>query len=174
MTATRELAADEILVTWNEGEETPTSLLSCLNVYLDFVSVYDRYLAGGAGWDCEVHLVLDRLEERGFRFTLSYELIPSSQLYLGQSDVMEDILAWLVQMHEELLFRLLSLSREEDLEELLLRARRRAEENRLSREFLFTLDTDPRRAASLKKRYSGVLAARDELAGRVTLKIQKK
>ena len=30
MTAARELAVDEILVTWNEGEETPTSLLSCL------------------------------------------------------------------------------------------------------------------------------------------------
>ncbi|MBN2627298.1 MAG: hypothetical protein JXA95_11580 [Spirochaetales bacterium] len=174
MTAARELAVDEILVTWNEGEETPTSLLSCLNVYLDFISGYDRFLAGGAGWDCEVHLVLDRLEERGFRFTLSYDLIPSSQLYLGQSDVMEDILEWLVQMHEELLRRLLSLSREEDLDDLLQRARRRAEESSLAREFLFTLDPSPRRAASLEKRYAEVLAARDELAGRVTLKIQKK
>ena len=88
---------------------------------------------------------------------------------------MEDILEWLVQMHEELLRRLLSLSREEDLDDLLQRARRRAEESSLAREFLFTPGfRAPAERPPWKKRYAEVLAARDELAGRVTLKIQKK
>ncbi|MDC7224893.1 MAG: hypothetical protein PQJ60_14190 [Spirochaetales bacterium] len=174
MTVTRELVTNDILVTWAEGEETPSSLLSSLNVCLEFLSGYDRYLAHSAGWDCELNLVLEGMEERGFRFSLSCSLIPSSQLYLGQGEAYADILSWLKVMHEELLERMLSFSNPEELDELLVRARNRAAEAHLDRELLFSFERSRRKLVSLERRFGELLKAREELAGKVSLKILEK
>ena len=174
MTAFRELVTNDILVTWEDGEDTPSSLLSSLNVCLEFLTGYDRYLAHSAGWDCELNLVLQGLEDRGFLFKVTCSLIPSSQLYLGEGDAYGDILNWLRQMHEELLGRILNFSRSEELDELLARARERADDARLDRELLFSLEPSSRNTAFLEKRFRELLDARGELAGRVSLKILKK
>ena len=174
MTATRELVTNDILVTWDEGSDTPSSLLSSLNVCLEFMTGYDRFLAHSVGWDCELNLVLQGMEERGFLFNVTCLLIPSSQLYLGQGDAYGDILGWLKQMHVELLEQILTFNESKELEELLARARNRAAEARLERELLFSLEQPSRKLAFLEKRFGELLDAHRELDGKVSLKILKK
>ncbi|MDC7221792.1 MAG: hypothetical protein PQJ59_17805 [Spirochaetales bacterium] len=174
MTATRELVTNDILLTWNEGEETPSSLLASLNICLDFLTGYDRFLARSAGWDCELNLVLQGMEERGFRFSLTCSFIPSSQLYLGEVEAYGDILGWLTMMHEELLGRMLYFTSADEFEELLMRTKDRAQEARLNREIYFSVEGSARKLAILERRFNELLKARDEMSDKVELKILKK
>lgn len=168
-----ELITNHILLTWDwEGEEPHPSLLSGLNVFLDFLTEFDRFLARAAGLDCRVNLWLDSLEERGFRFILRYELIPSDQLYLGQREVTHDLKHWLVQLHSELLTALNGSLPEDGLESLIERARAGAERLDLGRELYFSLLSSARRKTRLEKKYRNFISAQQELNGGLSLKIE--
>jgi hypothetical protein len=173
MTATRELVTNDILVTWNDGGDTPGSLLSSLNICLEFLTAYDRYLAHSAGWDCELNLVLQAMEERGFRFSLTCRILPSTQLFLGEGDAYDDILSWLKLLHEELLSRMLDFRGPQELDSLMVASRTRALEFHLDRELLFTLDRSDKKLAILERKYNDLLNVRKVLDEKVTLKIIK-
>jgi hypothetical protein len=178
---TRELITNDIFLSLDKDrpeevddlDNKHSTLLSALNCLQDFLMEYDRFLARSAGYDCDLTLFMDSLDEAGFHFTLRFDLVLSDQLFLGEGEIFNELIAWLVEMHLNLLGEMDNFLEDEGLDRLLEKACKRAEVLNLDREPYFSLIPTPWQYSRLERRYNRMLDTLRSLNGFLLLKIKK-
>lgn len=168
-----ELITNDILFSWDEELGVPSSILSSLNAYFDFLTEFDKFLVMASGYEGELQLVLDSLEDRGLRFNLTYNMLVSGQLSLGQQELGNELKSWLIQMHHELLTILLDLSDQDNLDSLLFRAEDLATYYNLKGNLYFSLSPSKRVRARLEKLFGELSEILKHMSGKVTMEIVK-